>query len=79
MNNSMKIIKKKITSSPNTIPSSPEITTNSPKVSAPDFSKWKEKMKMEIGGNFREKAERAGVPPEMVKDFKYWLRENKYE
>ena len=65
----MKIIKKKITSSP-------EIITSSPKVSTTNFSKWKEKMKMEIGGNFREKAERAGVPPEMVKDFKYWLREN---
>ena len=59
--------------------STPKIITSSPKVSTTNFSKWKEKMKMEIGGNFREKAERAGVPPEMVKDFKYWLRENNYE
>ena len=69
----MKIIKKKIPSSPDTIPSPP-----SPKVSVKKFSEWKEKYEVEkqFGGNFREKAERAGVPPEMVKDFKYWLREN---
>ena len=59
--------------------SAPKVSAISPKAGATDFSKWKEKMKMEIGGNFREKAERAGVPPEMVKDFKYWLRENNYE
>ena len=57
--------------------------TSAPKVSAKgfsfNFSKWKEKMKTEIGGNFRQKAERAGVPPELVKDFKYWLIENPYE
>ena len=61
-----------------TITSDPKIITSSPKVSATDFSRWKEKMEKK-GGNFRERAERAGVPPEMVKDFKYWLRENKYE
>ena len=52
------------------------IITSSPKVGGTDFSKWKEKMETK-GGNFRERADRAGVPPEMVKDFKYWLRENK--
>ena len=54
------------------------IITSSPKVSIANFnfSKWNEKMKKEIGGNFRQRAERAGVPPEMVKDFKYWLRAN---
>jgi len=65
----MKKIKRSITSFP-------KVTTSSPKVSATNFSRWKEKMKMEIGGNFRERAERAGVPSELVKDFKYWLREN---
>ena len=64
----MKIFKKKITSSP-------EIITSAPKVSATEFSKWKEKMEVG-GGNFRQRVERAGVPPELVKDFKYWLREN---
>ena len=60
------------------------IFTSAPKVSAKgfnfsfNFSKWKEKMEKEkeLGGNFRQKAERAGVPPEKVKDFKYWLRAN---
>ena len=52
----------------------PKVIKSSPKVRVTDFSKWKEKM--EIGGPFRQRAERAGVPPEMVKDFKYWLREN---
>ena len=60
-----------------TITSDPKIITSSPKVSVKKLSEWKEKMT--IGGNFRERAERAGVPPEMVKDFKYWLRENNYE
>ena len=63
----MKFTKKKITSSPDIVPSSPKVNTT-------NFGKWKEKM--EIGGPFRQRAERAGVPPEMVKDFKYWLREN---
>ena len=77
----MKIIKKKITSSPDIVPSSPKIITSAPKVSVKKFSEWKEKMEIEkqFGGNFRQKAERAGVPPELVKDFKYWLRENNYE
>ena len=70
----MKILKKKIASAPEV---SATAVPSSPKVSAKDFGKWKEKM--EIGGNFRQRAERAGVPPEMVKDFKYWLRENNYE
>jgi len=65
----MKFTKKKITSSPDIVPSSPKVNTT-------NFGKWKEKMKTEIGGNFRQRAERAGVPPEMVKDFKYWLRAN---
>ena len=68
----MKIIKKKITSSPKVdetaVPSSPKVNTTG-------FAGWKEKMKG-LAGNFREKAEQAGVPPERVKDFKYWLREN---
>jgi len=70
----MKILKKKIASAPEV---SATAVPSSPKVNTTDFSKWKEKM--EIGGNFRQRAERAGVPPEMVKDFKYWLRENNYE
>ena len=75
----MKFLKKKNTDSLK-VTSSPKVNEpESSKVSATNFSKWKEKMKTEIGGNFREKAERAGVPPELVKDFKYWLRENNYE
>ena len=72
----MKFIKQKNISSPKKITDSFKMTS-SPKLGATNFSKWKEKMT--IGGNFRERAERAGVPPEMVKDFKYWLRENNYE
>ena len=74
----MKILKKKIASAPEV---SATAVPSSPKVSAKDFGKWKEKMEIEkqFGGNFRQKAERAGVPPELVKDFKYWLRENNYE
>ena len=70
----MKILKKKITSASEV---SATAVPSSPKVSVKKFSEWKEKM--EIGGNFRQRAERAGVPPELVKDFKYWLRENNYE
>lgn len=80
----MKILKKKIVaSSPKVdvtaVPSSPkvDVTTvpSSPKVNTTGFGGWKEKMKG-LAGNFRQKAEQAGVPPERVKDFKYWLREN---
>ncbi|OGL85813.1 hypothetical protein A3I37_03000 [Candidatus Uhrbacteria bacterium RIFCSPLOWO2_02_FULL_46_19] len=73
----MKILKKKIKKSITSFPEvSATVVPGSPKVSVKKFSEWKEKMKMEIGGNFRQRAERAGVPPEMVKDFKYWLRAN---
>ena len=75
----MKKIKTIFSSASKVSASTPKIITSAPKVNATKFSEWKEKMKMEIGGNFRQKAERAGVPPEMVKDFKYWLRENNYE
>ena len=74
----MKFLKKKNTDSLK-VTSSPKVNEpESSKVSATNFSKWKEKME-KGGGNFRQRAERAGVPPEMVKDFKYWLRENNYE
>ena len=53
----MKILKKKITSASEV---SATAVPSSPKVSVKKFSEWKEKM--EIGGNFRQRAERAGVP-----------------
>ena len=65
-----------------TIISSPKVDAPA-KVNTPGFQGWKEKMKEEkmkaVTNNFRQRAEQAGVPPERVKDFKYWLRENKYE
>lgn len=57
----MKIIKK--------------IFASSPKVNTTGFEGLKEKMKG-VPGNFRQKAEQVGVPPERVKEFKYWLKEN---
>lgn len=71
--NNMKIMKKKL------FASSPKVeetaVPSSPKVSTTGFEGWKEKMKG-VTGNFRDKAEKVGVPPERVKDFKYWLRGN---
>ena len=71
--NNMKIIKK-------IIASSPEADATAKKVDTAGFQVWKEKMKEEkmkgVTNNFRQRAERVGVPPERVKDFKYWLREN---
>ena len=73
----MKILKKKI------IASSPEADVPTKKVNTTGFPGWMEKLKEEnmkgVTNNFRQRAERVGVPPERVSDFKYWLRENKYE
>ena len=55
-----------------------ETDVSAKKVDVTGFQGWKDKMKG-LTGNFRQKAEQAGVPPERVKDFKYWLRENHYE
>lgn len=76
----MKTIKKKIESSPKvvdvTAPKVGETTViSSPKVNTTGFEGWKEKMPG-VAGNFRQRAEQVGVPPERVKDFKYWLGEN---
>lgn len=69
----MKILKKMMASSPKKVDET--AVPSSPKVNTTGFAGWKEKMKG-VPGNFRQKAEQAGVPPERVKDFKYWLREN---
>lgn len=72
----MKTIKQIFVSSPNSSPEAGETAVpSSPKVNTTGFEGWKEKMKG-LTGNFRQRAEQAGVPPERVKDFKYWLREN---
>ena len=86
----MKIFKKTMTSSPEAgktgadrtganVPAK-EVDVTAKKVNVTGFQGWKEKMKEErmkgVTNNFRQRAERVGVPPERVKDFKYWLREN---
>ena len=80
----MKILKKKIiASSPKADAVAKEADVTDKKVNTTGFQGWMEKMKEEkmkaVTNNFRQRAEQAGVPPERVKDFKYWLRENKYE
>ena len=79
----MKKIKKLFASSPKEDVAAKVDETavpSSPKVNTTGFAGWKEKMKEEkmkgVTNNFRQRAEQAGVPPERVKDFKYWLREN---
>ena len=42
-----------------------------------EFRKFSKKMKEETEGNFRQRAEAIGVSPEDVKDFKYWLIDNR--
>ena len=44
-----------------------------------EFVNFREKLKEKIPGNFRQKAEAVGVLPEDVKDFKYWLIDNREE
>ena len=60
-----------------------EVDVPAKKVNVTGFQGWMEKMKEEkmkwVTNNFRQRAEQVGVPPERVGDFKYWLRENKYE
>lgn len=42
-----------------------------------EFREFREKMKGAASGNFRQKAESVGVLPEDVKEFKYWLQDNR--
>ena len=76
----MKIVKKIFGSSPKEDATNKEVDVPAKKVDVAGFQGWKEKMKEErmkaVTNNFRQRAEQAGVPPERVKDFKYWLREN---
>lgn len=41
------------------------------------FRKFRDKMEGETKGNFRQRAEAVGVSPEDIRDFKYWLRDNR--
>lgn len=77
--NTMAIFKKTTASSPKAdvaakMGVTAKVDVMAPKVSVAGFQGWKEKMKG-LTGPFRQRAEQAGVPPERVKDFKYWLRE----
>lgn len=59
-----------------------EKKSSTKKVAKSDFAEFKEKMENTQklpGENFRKLAERIGVAPEKVADFKQYLNSNKHE